>query len=185
MSYAFDTLKARYPDDFTESWNPQHRALTYGHDHAFIVYSGDTLHQNTIDDSNMECIYEELANKFPGQVHLTHRPYTSEIYVSVESLEDDEELADQVLDVRESLEEYAIYDCYHHSDLESERLAEYVEDVLIVDIANDLGMDSPEKVRQWLITHYWAVWDYFDGSVDDAPFNTEALTELIREDLAS
>lgn len=171
---SFETLEQHYPSFFTDNWVTNFHHYTP----AFIIFQGDTLHQNTIDDSNVQTIYEELVNEFPHEVHKKSRPYVEEVYVHVDDLESNEELAEKVLEILKALEDYPIYDESHYCDLEHARLVEYMQDYLVVDLAHALGMDE-EAVAQWVLDNEDTVWDHFDGSVDDVPFNIEEIATLV------
>lgn len=171
---AFETLASNYYSSFTESW------VTNLHHYipAFVIYQGDTLHQNTIDDSNVECIHGELIEEFPHEVHKKSRPYVEEVYVYVADLESNEELAEKVLDILKALDDYPIYDESHYCDLENARLVEYMHDGFVFDLACELDKEV-EEVEQWVKDNQHAIWDHYDGSVDDVPFNIEEIAALV------
>lgn len=174
MNTAFETLVERYPNYLTDNWMTNWSHGTP----AFVVYQADTLHQNTIDDSNVETIYDELVGMFPQYVHRASRPYVDEVYVYTDDLRHDEELAEHVLEVLEALDNYPVFNEGHYCDLEHERLVEHMHDYLVSDLAYALDKDE-EEVAQWVRDNVDIVWEHNDGSVDDVPFNVEAIAALV------
>lgn len=172
---AFETLVERYPNYLTDKW-----VTNLHHDTpAFVIYQADTLHQNTIDDSNVETIYDELVGMFPQYVHKESRPYVDEVYVYTDDLRHDEELAEHVLEVLEALDNYPVFNEQHYYDLEHERLVEYMSDQLVSELAYELDRDDDEELAQWVRDNVDIVWEHNDGSVDDVPFNVEAIAALV------
>lgn len=175
MNTAFETLVERYPSYLTVNW-----VTNWSHDTpAFVIYQGDTLHQNTIDDSNVETIYDELVGMFPLYVHKASRAYVDEVYVYTDDLRHDEELAEHVLEVLEALDDYPVFNDSHYCDLEHERLLEYMSDQLVSELAYELDRDDDEELAQWVRDNVDIVWEHNDGSVDDMPFNVEAIAALV------
>lgn len=172
---AYETLVNNYHSSFTATWVTNLHHYTP----AFVIFQGDTLHQNTIDDSNVETIYEELVGEFPHEVHKNARPYVEEVYIHVADLESNEELAEKVLDILKALDYYPIYDESHYSDLEYARLLEYMRDDLPHELALELDRDDVEEIEQWIGDNMDTVWDHYDGSVDDVPINVEELAKLV------
>lgn len=172
---AFDTLESLFPNNFTETWVTNWHHTTP----AFVIYQGDALHQNTIDDSNLDTIHDELVFEFPHQVHRATRPYVEELYVHADDLRNDEELAERVLEILEALDNYPVFNESHYCDLEHERLVEYMNDQLVSELAYELGRDDDEELLQWVRDNIELVWDHNDGSVDDMPFNIEELAKLV------
>lgn len=149
---------------------------------SVIVYSGDTLHQNTVDDSNIVTIFEELNGEYPNQVGLEHKAYHSIVYINTSDMEENDELAKSVLDIFELLEDMAIYDDNHHSELENSRFAYYLENELAWEISRELDFTIEEEVIQaWIGENLDLVWENCDGSIDDHPYNTEKLAELYKQ----
>lgn len=171
---AYETLEQHYPSFFTDNWVTNFHHYTP----AFIIFQGDTLHQNTIDDSNVQTIYEELVDEFPHEVRIKSRPYVDEVYVSVDDLASNEELAERVAEVLKALDDYPIYDESHYCDLEHSRLVEYMHDGFVFDLACELDKEV-EEVEQWVKDNQQAIWDHYDGSVDDVPFNIEEIAALV------
>lgn len=176
---AFDTLVSNYPGQFTDNWSRDGRAWVNYSEPAFVIYQGDTLHQNTIDDSNVETIYQELVGEFPHEVHRKSRPYVEELYVHVGDLESNEELAECVLEILVALDDYPVFDESHYCELEHERLVEYMHDGFVTDLAHELGRDDDEELAQWVHDNVENIWDHYDGSVDDVPFNVEDIAKLV------
>lgn len=175
---SFETIEQRYPNSFTDNWVTNLHHYTP----AFVIFQGDTLHQNTIDDSNVETIYQELIGEFPHEVHRKTRPYVEEVYVHVDDLESNEELAEKVLEILKALEDYAIYDETHHSDLETSRFEEYIANELAWEISRELYfLDETDDIQAWIGENMDKVYENCDGSIDDYPFNTEKLAELYKK----
>ena len=139
----------------------------------------DTLHQDTIGDSNVATVSDHLG---PDIVeHL----YTTEVVVWVDDLEDDDDLAGEVLEVMEALDHYPVFDESHYCDLEYERLQAYAADVLPYEIASELDLDRRDeavidRIMEWMSDNFPVVVEHNDGSVDDYPFNVKALAELYK-----
>lgn len=171
---AYDTLVREYPSSFTENWVTNF----YHYTPAFIVFQGDTLHRNTIDDSNVETIYEELVGEFPHEVRKKSRPYVEDVYVQADDLESNEELAERVLEIMKALEDYPIFDEGHYCELEHARLVEHMHDYLVSDLAYALDKDEDEAA-QWVRDNADTVWEHNDGSVDDVPFDVDAIAALV------
>lgn len=167
-----DTLRGWYSDCFTGGTPRSRRPLDYADREAFIVTSADTLHQDTIGDSNVATVSEHLG------AEVIERRYTNEVVVWVDDMEADDDLAGEVLEVMEALEHYPVFDDSHYCDLEQQRLAEYFREDLPGEIAYYLEGVTEEEVSEWLREiDDSAWWDYNDGSVDDYPFDAEGLAE--------
>lgn len=170
-TYLYDLKKnygSRFQDVFRED--------------SVIVYSGDTLHQNTIDDSNIVTIFEDLNEQYPHQVGLEHKAYHSIIYINTSDMEENDEIAKSVLGIFELLENMAIYNDSHHSELENSRFEEYLENELAWEISRELDFTiAEEDIQVWIGENLELVYENCDGSIDDYPFNTEKLAELYKQ----
>lgn len=172
---AYDTLVRDYSSNFTDNWVSNF----FHYIPSFVLFQGDTLHRNTIDDSNVETIYEELVCEFPNKIHLKSRPYVDDVHVHVDNLESNEELAERVLEVLKALDDYPIYDESHYYELEHARLVEYMHDGFVTDLAHELDRDDDEELAQWVRDNVDTIMDHFDGSVDDVPFDVEEIARLV------
>lgn len=175
------TLYQRYQNSFTTTWHVPSKPLVYlsGND-SFVIAQQDTLHQDTIGESNTTRIYEDLNGEFPAQVHETSRAYVHDVYVRVEDLIDNDELAERVLEIMEELDNYPIFDEGHYSDLETERLMEYIENELPLELSIELGIDEVDYLKAWIYSLDNNLYEFNDGSVDDAPFNVGELADEYR-----
>lgn len=174
-----DILRDKYATHFTGNLPGSSLPTAYMDREAFIVTSADTLHQDTIGDSNVSTVSDHLG------ADIIDRAYTSEAVVWVDDLEDDDDLAGEVLAVMEALDHYPLFDESHYCDLEYGRLQEYAADDLPSEIAYELGfsmVDEKEidRISEWVADHFPVVMEHADGSVDDVPFNIEALAELYK-----
>lgn len=170
-TYLYD-LKKNYGSRFEDVFGEE----------SVIVYSGDTMHQNTIDDSNIETIFEDLNEQYPHLVGLEHKAYHSIIYINTSDMEENDEIARSVLGIFELLEDMPIYDDSHHSDLEDSRFEEYIANELAWEISRELYfMDDTDVIQVWIGENLELVYENCDGSIDDYPFNTEKLAELYKK----
>lgn len=174
-----DILRDRYATHFTGVTPDNLQPIAYMDREAFIVTGADTLHQDTIGDSNVATVSEHLG------AEVIDHAYTSEVVVWVDDLEDDDDLAGEVLAVMESLDHYPVFDDSHYSDLEYERLQEFAADILPGEIAYELGADHCDdavidRIAGWVSDNFLVVMEHNDGSVDDYPFNVKALAELYK-----
>lgn len=174
-----DILRDRYATHFTGVTPDILQPIDYVNREAFIVTGADTLHQDTVGDSNVATVSDHLG------ADIVEHMYTTEVVVWVDDLEDDDDLAGEVLAVMEALDHYPVFDESHYCDLEYGRLQEYAADDLPYDIAYELGVDlrddaEIDRITEWVSDNYVDVLANVDGSVDDAPFNIEALAELYK-----
>lgn len=174
-----DTLRTRYPNRFTDT-TPRHRQpVVYENREAFIVIGSDTLNQDTVGDSNVTTVSEHL------DAEVIDHLYTTEVVVWVDDMEANDDLAGEVLEVMEALDNYPVFDDSHYCDLEYERLQEYAADFLPGEIAYELEVDPSDyaeidRITEWVSDNYNVVMENNDGSVDDYPFNVKALAELYK-----
>lgn len=174
-----DILRDRYADHFTGNAARYNLPTACMDREAFIVTSADTMQQDTIGDSNVTTVSEHLG------ADIIDRAYTSEAVVWVDDMEDDDDLAGEVLEVMEALEDYPVFDDTHYCNLEYGRLQEYAADILPGEIAYELEVDPRDdteidKITEWVSDNYHVVMEHADGSVDDVPFNAKALAELYK-----
>lgn len=174
-----DILRSRYASHFTGNLTGSSLPLAYMDREAFIVTSADTLNQDTVGDSNVATVADHLG------ADIIDRAYTSEAVVWVDDMEDDDDLAGEVLEVMEALDHYPLFDDSHYCALEYERLQEYAEDFLPGEIAYELDVDPSDyeeidRIADWVADHFNDVMEHKDGSVDDVPFNAAALAELYK-----
>lgn len=138
-----------------------------------ILVSRCSMSQDTIGESN-----ERSLERYSGlPVKTGWRPYVYETWIDVDDIAD-VETAESVHGILTALRDYAIYDDSDYSELEWERLNEYVRDDLPSDLANDVGLTpwEAEYVGEWLANvPADELWEYNDGSVDDAPYSTERM----------
>lgn len=107
------------------------------------------------------------------------RPYVYETWIDLDDIAD-VETAESVYDILATLREYPVYDDSDYSELEWERLREYVRDDMPSDLANDVGLTPWEAdyVGEWLANvPDDELWEYNDGSVDDMPYNTRNMAK--------
>lgn len=162
-------------DDFRTRWSnyiPSRRYNDpYGED-VVVLASQDLIHQDTIGQSNCDAIKDDL-----GELAIdSTRAWVREVYVPLSWITD-EEIADQVEEVLHAMEMCSIYNEWHYSDLESARLNEYIEEDLPYEVAHELGIDDSDELHQWILENQDIVWEHHDGSVDDVPFNVEAIAK--------
>lgn len=197
---AFDELRTNYRHKFTDTWPATTVVGTgYSANPAFIIISADTMTQNTHADSNLITVKEHLNALFPYSVQCKDRAFVSEIYTPIDLLEGNPELAQEILDVLDTLLNNAVFDDAHYSELELERLNEYVIDALAYDMKSDMmrtllearpGADLESmgeldiaNIQDWIDRHSSTVLEHNDGHVDDVPFNSLALAELYLQQL--
>ena len=174
-----DTLRDRYSNHFTGVTPDILQPTVYVNREAFIVTGADTLHQDTIGDSNVATVSEHL------DAEVIEHHYHTEVVVWVDELENNDDLAGEVLEVMEALGNYPVFDDSHYCDLEYGRLQEYAADDLPGEIAYELGfsmVDEEEtyRISEWIADNFPVVMEHNDGSVDDYPFNVKALAELYK-----
>ena len=107
------------------------------------------------------------------------RPYVYETWIDLDDITD-VETAESVHEILTTLRDYPVYDDSDYSELEHERLNEYVREDLPSDLANDVGLTPWEAdyVGEWLANVPDAeLWEYNDGSVDDMPYNTRNMAK--------
>lgn len=198
---AFDELRKNYRYKFTDTW-PANAVTGTGYyaNPAFIIISADAMTQNTHADFNLITVKEHLNTLFPYSVQRKDRAFVSEIYTPINLLEDNPELAQEILDVLDTLSNNAVFNDAHYSELELERLNEYVIDTLAYDMKSDMmralvkarpeaDLEAMEEldianIQSWINLHSSTVSEHNDGSVDDAPFNSLALAEIYLQQLA-
>lgn len=174
-----ETLRDRYSNHFTGVTPDILQPTAYADREAFIVTGADTLHQDTVGDSNVTTVSDHLG------ADVVEHLYTTEVVVWVDDLEDDDDLAGEVLEVMESLDHYPVFDDSHYSDLEYGRLQEYAADYLPGEIAYELEVDpfddkEIDRIGEWIADNFPVVMEHNDGSVDDYPFNAKALAEMYK-----
>lgn len=197
---AFDELRKNYRYKFTDTW-PANAVTGTGYyaNPAFIIASADALTQDTHADSNLITVKEHLNGLLPHSVQRKDRAFVSEIYTPIDLLEHDPELAQEILDVLDTLSNNAVFDDTHYSELELERLNEYVIDTLAYDMKSDMmrtllesqpeaDLEAMEEldiaaIQDWIDLHSSTVLEHNDGSVDDVPFNSLALAQLYLQQL--
>lgn len=199
---AFDELRTNYRHKFTDTWPAATVVGTgYSANPAFIIISADAMTQNTHADSNLITVKKHLNALFPYRVQRRDRAFVSEIYTPIDLLEGDPELAQEILDVLDTLSNNAVFDDAHYSELELERLNEYVIDTLAYDMKSDMmhtlleahpgaDLESMEEldianIQDWIDRHSSTVLEHNDGSVDDVPFDSLALAQLYLQQLVS
>lgn len=171
-------LNRLFSNKFSSHWNRNAVPIEYRHGNdAFVIESYDTLHQNTLGESNTTRIYEDLGEEFPGLVHESTRPYVHDVYVRVEDLINHDNLAERVLEICEDMDDYPAYDESHFSELENQRLHEYITETLPTELAYELGEEVSDQLIRWIGDNIETIYEYNDGSVDDAPINVEGLAE--------
>ncbi|BAU96058.1 hypothetical protein N24_1796 [Corynebacterium suranareeae] len=192
---AFDELRTNYRHKFTDTWPAATVVRTgYSANPAFIIISADAMTQDTHADSNLITVKEHLNGLLPYSVQRKDRAFVSEIYTPIDLLEGDPELAQEILDVLDTLNNNAVFDDTHYSELELERLNEYVIDTLAYDMKSDMmrtllkaqpgaDLESMEEldiaaIQDWIDCNSSTVLEHNDGSVDDVPFDSLALARL-------
>ena len=174
-----ETLRDRYSNHFTGVTPDILQPTVYENREAFIVTGADTLHQDTIGDSNVATVSEHL------DAEVIEHMYTTEVVVWVDDMEANDDLAGEVLEVMEALGNYPVFDDSHYCDLEYGRLQEYAADDLPYEIAYELDVDHRDdavihSISEWVADNFPVVMEHADGSVDDYPFNVKALAELYK-----
>lgn len=140
-----------------------------------ILASRCSMSQDTIGESNERSL--ERDSGLP--VKTGWRPYVYETWVDVDDITD-VETVELIHDILTALRDYPVYDDSDYSELEHERLNEYIRDDLPSDLANDVGLTPWEAdyVGEWLANVPDAdMWEYNDGSVDDMPINTRNIAK--------
>lgn len=140
-----------------------------------ILASRCSMSQDTIGESNERSL--ERDSGLP--VKTGWRPYVYETWIDLDDMTD-VETVESVHGILTTLREYPVYDDSDYSELEWERLREYVRDDLPSDLANDVGLTPWEAdyVGEWLANvPDEDMWEYNDGSVDDMPINTERIAK--------
>lgn len=140
-----------------------------------ILTSRCSMSQDTIGESNERSL--ERDSGLPVQTGW--RPYVYEAWVDVDDVTD-VETAELIHDILTALRDYPVYDDADYSELENERLNEYMRDDLPSDLANDVGLTpwESEHVAEWLANvPAEELWEYNDGSVDDMPINTRKMAK--------
>lgn len=173
MTYLED-LRKEYPHNF--------RRNLQGDEYIWL-YSEDLIHSDTVGKSNVESIERDFE-----WAEILDHPWYREVCVRVDALvqnleEEDQYMtwAEEVYDLIRSLENYPLYDDGDYSDLEHERLMEYVKDSLPWDLCYEIDNRTDEceaRIKHWIGNNMDAVWECNDGSVDDQPFN---VTDLSKE----
>ena len=174
-----DILRDKYSNHFTGVTPDILQPTVYVNREAFIVTGADTLHQDTVGDSNVATVSEHL------DAEVIEHMYTTEVVVWVDDMEANDDLAGEVLAVMESLNCYPVFDDSHYSDLEYGRLQEYAADYLAGEIAYELEVDpfddkEIDRIGEWIADNFPVVMEHNDGSVDDYPFNAKALAEMYK-----
>ena len=169
-----DDLRKEYPHNF--------RRNLQGDEYIWL-YSEDLIHSDTLGCSNVESIERDFE-----WAEIKDHPWYREVCASVEAIEqhdedcdEGEEWAEEVYDLIRSLECYPVYDDGDYSDLEHERLMEYVENSLPWDLCYEIDNRTDEceaRIKHWISNNMDAVWECNDGSVDDQPIN---VTDLAKE----
>lgn len=140
-----------------------------------ILASRCSMSQDTIGESNERSL--ERDSGLPVQTGW--RPYVHETWVDVDDITD-VETVELIHDILTALRDYPVYDDSDYSELEWERLREYVRDDMPSDLANDVGLTPWEAdyVGEWLANvPEEELWEYNDGSVDDMPYNTGRMAK--------
>lgn len=171
-------LNRNFSNKFSSHWNRNAVPFEFRHGNdAFVIESHDTLNQDTLGESNTTRIYEDLSDEFPGLVHESTRPYLHEVYVRVEDLINHDDLAERVLEICEDMDNYPVYDEMDYSDLETQRLHEYITETLPYDLAYELGVEVDDQLTRWISDNIETVYELNEGSVDDMPINVEELAQ--------
>lgn len=159
-------LKKMWPHNFD---------TTRAGNEVFIIASEDMIHSDLIGESNVERISEDF-----DWTHTHGQAYSRYVGVFVDIL--DEDTVEELEDLMKALDYYPLYDDNDHSDREQAALQEYMGDGLAQDMAYELvghyrDDELIAKLQAWIDLNIEEVWEYNDGSVDDAPFNTRAMAE--------
>lgn len=146
--------------------------------HVVLVPGSYGTGSDTIADSNREAIQEQ----HPELPYGVCKGYCDCLTVDVSVCTDDD--LETLIGIYKSLEEYPIYDETHYSELEYQRLMDYVRDDLPHDLYCELELTYPlETVEAWLDSHPDEIWNCTTGSVDDCPVDLDSLVLLITDDM--
>ena len=147
---------------------------------CITLVPGSLEGQDTVVDSNRESI----------QLHHEELPFTTcngpchclDVDLTLCTDKD----VNTVVKILETLQDYAVYDDKHCTELEGQRFEKYVQDSLPWDLWLEFSADedvSEDDCRAWIDTHELEVTECFVGSVDDQPIDTKLLAAEMRHDL--
>lgn len=146
--------------------------------HVVLVPGSYGTGSDTIADSNREAIQEQHPELPYGSCKGCCDCLTVDVSVCT-----DNDL-ETLIRIYQSLEEYPIYDESHYSDLEYQRLMDYVSDDLAWDLYCTLELSHPlDDVETWVSEHEQDIWECHTGSVDDAPIDLDKLALRFIEDM--
>lgn len=174
-----EDLRRTHPNRFTDTWaDPD--TLNFPTPAFIVVSGGGGLAPDTIGDSNVFCVYEDLAYEFDVAVHKTWRPYVDEVWVTVQDMEESPELAEAVKEIVWALDRYPVYNEEDYCNRENKELNRYIEEDLEFELSLYLD-DDAEHCMAWLNENPDVLWGFNDGSVDDYPFNVESIADAYQE----
>lgn len=170
-----ELFNQEYTERIRKAWPTAFQRRGFCGGDVIVLASEDLIHQDTIGKSNCDSIADDLYDLAKDDT----RPYVREVYVPESAIHTEED-AIRVEEVLEALDDYPLYHEEHYLNLEHNRLLEYMEEELPGELSVILGIDESDELMQWIVDNQALVWEFQDGSVDDYPFNAEAIAESVK-----